>query len=220
MSLTLRDMHIDLPADGWPSLSFDCPATLIQRLRVRYAEPHRHYHTWSHVLACLDARRRITDASLPEVDLALLFHDAVYELLAADNEARSGLLLVEEGRRAWMNEAVLQRARVLVQATKHDRAPAIESEEACIVLDADLSILGADRDAFDAYDRAIRREFASVDATSYAAGRGAVLRSFLERPSIYATRPAQRLWEASARRNLGDALARLVRGDDRLAVAM
>ena len=52
-------------------LSFDCPVSLLDRVSARYAESHRHYHTWDHVLACLDARRQITRAALPEVDLAL-----------------------------------------------------------------------------------------------------------------------------------------------------
>ena len=131
-------MDVQLDADSMPSLSFDCPASLLERVRVRYGEPHRHYHTWAHVLACLDARRRITDAALPEVDMALLFHDAIYEPLATDNEARSGSLLLEEGRRAWMRDDLLRRAQVLVEATRHDNACAVDSEEACIALDADL----------------------------------------------------------------------------------
>ena len=49
-------------------LAFDCPPALLERLRARYAEAHRHYHTWEHILACFDARDRITGAALPEVD--------------------------------------------------------------------------------------------------------------------------------------------------------
>jgi predicted metal-dependent HD superfamily phosphohydrolase len=182
---------------------------LVARLLPRYAEPHRHYHTWSHVLACLEARRAIAGAALPEVDLALLFHDAVYEPLAHENEARSAELLVEEGRRAWLDEHLVQRARPLVLATKHGAGDEVDSEEACIVIDADLSILGADRATFARYEEAVRKEFAMVDDAAYVAGRTAVLRTFLERPSIYLTHRARRLWEASARQNLEESLAAL-----------
>jgi predicted metal-dependent HD superfamily phosphohydrolase len=185
------------------------PPTLLQRLVRRYSEPHRRYHTWAHVLDCLEARRRITTAAIPEVDLALLFHDAVYEPLAGDNEARSAELLVEEGRRAWMEEGVLQRARPLVHATAHAVATEVDSEEACIVLDADLSILGADPSRFDEYERLVREEFGRVDQASYVAGRSAVLCSFLERPSIYLTHRGRRLWESNARRNLEHSVERL-----------
>jgi predicted metal-dependent HD superfamily phosphohydrolase len=202
-------MSAGRPTDLVRRLSFDCPATLLERLAARYAEAHRRYHVWEHIVACFDARDAITDAALPEVDLALLFHDAVYEPLAGDNEARSAELLVEEGRRAWIGERLLRRAVALVAATNHGDASVVDSEEACIVLDADLSILGADVATFEEYERRVRREFAMVDDATYAAGRGRVLRAFLARPSIYATRRGQRLWEAAARCNLEGSLASL-----------
>jgi predicted metal-dependent HD superfamily phosphohydrolase len=200
-----RALHIELAA----RLSFDAPDTFFARLRARYAEAHRHYHTWEHVIACLDARDAITEVRWPAVDLALLFHDAVYEPGAGDNEARSAALLVEEGRRAWIDEHLLQRASKLVEATRRDVQDADESEEACVLRDADLAILGAERPAFDAYEENVRLEHCSLDDATYAAGRRAVLRAFLDRPSIYATQAARRLWEERARANLARSLARL-----------
>jgi predicted metal-dependent HD superfamily phosphohydrolase len=202
-------MDVPLIADLTQRLSLDCPPGLLERLRVRYEEPHRAYHTWEHVLACLDARRRITDTDLPEVDLALLFHDAVYEPLAGDNEARSGLLLIEEGRRAWMNERLLRRAQLLIDATQHGPANEVDSEEACIVVDADLSILGSEPGAFARYEEQVRREYAMVAEAAYVVGRAGVLEGFLSRPTIYATRRGQRLWERRARSNLEASLVRL-----------
>ena len=111
-------------------------------------------------------------------------------------------LLVEEGRRAWIEESVWQRAKVSVEATAHAATLRIDSEEACIVLDADLSILGEEPSRFAEYERQVREEFACIDPGSYAAGRIEVLRSFLARPSIYLTEPGRRLWESNARRNL------------------
>jgi predicted metal-dependent HD superfamily phosphohydrolase len=201
-------MTASRPAELAARLSFDAPASMLERLAARYAEPHRHYHTWAHVLACFEARDLLTRAASPEVDLALLFHDAVYAPLARDNEDVSADLLVEEGRRAWLDDAMLLRARALVAVTKHDAEPT-GSEEACIVVDADLSILGAEVPAFDAYERNVRVEYAAVPNAAYAAGRRAVLEGFLARPAIYATRRGQTLWEARARANLTASLARL-----------
>jgi predicted metal-dependent HD superfamily phosphohydrolase len=194
------------------TLKLDVPDSLQDRLAARYAEPHRRYHTWTHVLACLDARSQLTDAVLPEVDLALLFHDAVYEPLRSDNEARSADLLLAEGRWAWLDDRLLGRAQELVLATAHHGGAATDdSPEACIVVDADLSILGADPATFKAYERDVRAEFGMFDDASYAAGRSAVLRGFLARPAIYATRRGERLWEAQARANLERSLAGLAR---------
>jgi predicted metal-dependent HD superfamily phosphohydrolase len=182
--------------------------TMLERLKARYAEPHRRYHTWSHVEACLEARKRIAPGEMPAVDLALLFHDAIYDPRAHDNEERSAELMVEEARRDGHSEAIIQRAVPLVLATKHAMVVA-ETEEARIVVDADLSILGADEGVFNVYDRAIREEYAFVDDAAYAAGRAAVLGAFLARAAIYGTPAARDLWEDRARKNLARARARL-----------
>jgi len=84
-----------------------------------------------------------------------------------------------------------------------------DSEEACIVIDADLSILGADADAFASYEAQVREEYACVDEATYAEARTRVLLSFLNREAIYATCVGRRLWEARARRNLEGSLGRL-----------
>jgi predicted metal-dependent HD superfamily phosphohydrolase len=196
-------------ADLARRLSFDCPGILLERVARRYAEAHRRYHTLDHVIACLDARAAITRAALPEVDLALVFHDAVYDPLGTDNEARSALLLVEEGRRAWLHDGLVRRAQPLVAATRHGEDAALDSEEACIVVDADLSILGSPLQAFTTYERLVREEYACFDDAAYAVGRAAVLESFLARPTLFATRRAQHLWEAQARSNLERSLAAL-----------
>ncbi len=115
-------MNTDLPVDRATCALPDYPGDLAPRVRARYAEPHRRYHSWTHVLACFDARDRITGAALPEVDLALLFHDAIYVPLAKDSEARSAQLLLDEGRRAWIDDRLLRRAQALVLATNHERS--------------------------------------------------------------------------------------------------
>ncbi len=180
-------------------LSFDCPVGLLTRLEARYGEAHRRYHVWNHVLACFAARDLIAEAS-PATDLALLFHDAIYDPLAHDNEARSAELLVEEGRYANLDERWLAHARELVRATKHDALAT--SEDAGIVVDSDLSILGADAATFDAYEIAVRAEYAFVDDTVFSAGRARILEALLARPLLFATPRARTLWESRARRNL------------------
>lgn len=186
-------------------LSFDCPAGLLTRLEARYGEPHRRYHVWGHVLACFAARDLIAEAS-PATDLALLFHDAIYDPLAHDNEERSAELLAEEGRYANLDERWLAHGCELVLATKHDR-PAT-SDDAGIVVDADLSILGADVATFDAYETAVRAEYAFVDDAAFSAGRSRIVAALLARPFLFATPRARALWEVRARENLARSHAR------------
>lgn len=177
------------------------PDAVRARLVARYGEPHRHYHTWSHVLACLDARERIAPFAPIEVDVALWFHDVIYDPRAHDNEERSAaLMLAELGDSA-------KPAVPLVLATKHSAVP--DTEEARIVVDADLSILGADVATFDTYEHAVRQEYAFVPDDAFRAGRAHVLQSFLDRATIFSTQPARDLWERQARENMTRSLTRL-----------
>ena len=170
-----------------------------------YAEPGRAYHTAAHVRALLDALS-VRGVLTPALALAAWGHDLIYDPRAADNEARSadvfGAWLAAQGAPADLQAEV----RALILATRHT-VPVTTRAEALFV-DADLSVLGADAATFDAYDRAIRVEYAHVPEAAYRAGRAAVLRGFLSRERLYLTSEFAGL-EPQARVNLARALARL-----------
>ena len=71
-----------------------------------YASPARAYHSWSHIAAMLrelDAVRTVPefdDVDFDEVELAIFFHDAVYDPLRQDDEARSAALFRDAASRA------------------------------------------------------------------------------------------------------------------------
>jgi predicted metal-dependent HD superfamily phosphohydrolase len=189
-------------------LSFSCPAWLLDELAVRYAEPQRRYHTAHHVLACFAARERTERVHSKTVDLALLFHDAVYEPLSSDNEKRSALLLREMASRAAIAAAIVDRAAALVLATRHGAAENDDhAPDTAVVLDADLSILGADEATFAQYERDVRAEYAVVDDASYARGRAHVLTAIRSQRPLYRTSAAQELWEDAGRTNLARSLS-------------
>ena len=76
---------------AWRDMGLAAPQGLFERLHAAWSEPWRHYHTPQHLDECLDAlaRERPQARAPGKIALALFFHDAVYELQAADNEARS-----------------------------------------------------------------------------------------------------------------------------------
>lgn len=176
-------------------------------LRQRYAEPGRHYHDQVHVDALLarlrELRDRFVDAEAAE--LAIWFHDAIYNPRAGDNEERSAELarrtLASFGAPAARVDAVSR----LILATKHDAVPA--EADARLVVDLDLGILAAPPADFDAYERAIRAEYAHVPDDAFRAGRAALLRKFLARDRIFGS-DAFDSFESSARVNLNRSLAR------------
>ncbi len=73
----------------------------------------------------------------------------------------------------------------------------------------DLAILGSPQAAFAAYEEAVRREYAWVPEPLWISGRRQVLERFLARPAIYASPQFRASHEASARKNLAQALAGL-----------
>lgn len=195
-------------------LSEHLPESLMADLRRRHAEPHRAYHDWSHIAALLTLHRELANSFADPVAvlLAVLFHDAIYDPRAADNEEQSARLLEEQltGRVA---EGTLRRAAALVRATRAHAVPdglaAPEAADMALFLDMDLAILGAGAEAFDAYERGVRREYAHVPDEAFRAGRAAVLERFTQRERLYFSEWGRARFEAAARANLARSLAAL-----------
>ncbi len=182
-------------------------------LRRQYDRWPRRYHDARHLLACVRACAEVRPL-LPapgEVAFALWFHDAVYRPWRRDNEARSATQARTAAQRLGLGDAFGARVEALVLATAHldARTTAVDDQATDWVLDIDLGILGAPRDAYDRYERDVRREYFWIRPRAWRRGRAAVLRHFLAQPAIYRTPHFHQRLEASARANLERALADL-----------
>jgi predicted metal-dependent HD superfamily phosphohydrolase len=191
---------------------------LKNRLAALYGEPGRHYHDVAHVeaLLALLEEHRAEFADPEAVEAAIWFHDAIYDSRRSDNEARSAALAAKE-LSAVLPPERLARTVAMIEATATHIPPDLGDEaanhDAALFLDMDLSILGASPDAFDAYEAAVRREYAWVEDTAWRSGRTAVLAKFLARPSIFYTETFGQRFEAQARRNIERSLAALAGQD-------
>ncbi|RSZ33826.1 MULTISPECIES: N-methyl-D-aspartate receptor NMDAR2C subunit [unclassified Variovorax] len=190
-------------ADAWHALGVGSPGeALCTELQRRYAEPQRRYHTMQHLGECLAwfEREKALAERPGEVALALWFHDAIYDVHAHDNEARSADWAREALIEAGVDAAAAERVHALVMATRHDAVP--EGRDAELLIDIDLSILGADRARFDEYERQVQAEYAFVPDEVRLPRRRAILQRFLDREAIYATPRMHAQLEARARANL------------------
>ena len=192
-------------SDLWRRLgarSIPDPAPIL----AKWGAPHRHYHGLAHLRHCLAVydRNPLRD---DRVELALWFHDAVYDAQARDNEARSAAWAAELAFAVGLQAAIIDAVNACILATRHRHEPASTAE--ALTVDADLAILGETRVRFARYDAAIRAEYAWVAAEDYRIGRARVLRGFLERSRIFTTTWFHRRYERRARRNLAWALRRL-----------
>ncbi len=193
---------------------FPFPAALGEVLVQAYGEGRRAYHTLAHVLEVarqLEVARALAPLSdLTSVFLAVLFHDAVYDATAKDNEARSAELL-EETVRALDLGLPTKRAKELVIATaSHGTIDPGTDADLALFLDADMAILGAPIEAYDAYEAGVAYEYAEAyPGPLYRAGRAAFLEKLLAKPRLFFTATFHRWLDASARANLRRALESL-----------
>ena len=192
---------------AWQGLGATPPAGLLQALLAAYAEPQRRYHTRQHLAECLAHFEAVQNrAQHPaEVELALWFHDAVYDIKGKDNELRSAQWAAQALGEAGLAEAICGRVHELVMATRHEVLP--EHDDARLLVDIDLAILGADSERFAQYDAQVRAEYAWVPWPIYGIKRKQVLQGFLQRKAIYATPYFHARLEQQAHANLCQAVA-------------
>jgi predicted metal-dependent HD superfamily phosphohydrolase len=89
----------------------------------------------------------------------------------------------------------------MILATKTHNSAGLNSDGK-LFLDLDLSILGADKPGYQAYSRAIRREYSFVPEPLYRNGRQKILQNFLAREFIYLTNVCREKFELQARENI------------------
>ncbi|MFK5920948.1 MAG: hypothetical protein QM496_02115 [Verrucomicrobiota bacterium] len=170
----------------------------------KYTEAQRHYHNLTHIekmLAALDESGQGTDT----IELAIWFHDVVYEPMEACNEADSACFF-EQHLGGLVSGAVAESVSRLILATDPRRQRSGRADED-LLIDIDLNILGSSRREYGQYSKAIREEYRQVAEDDFIAGRRAVLEGFLSQP-IYATVFFSKL-ESSARNNLQQELNEL-----------
>jgi len=185
----------------------DLAGKVFADLSSLYAEDHRKYHNMSHIdrmLGWLDA----TGEGIDSVELAIWFHDAIYDPLGKDNEALSARYFTDH-LGSSVSSSLNEDVERLIMATDASR-PRTGREDENLIIDIDLSILGASPKDYAAYRDAIRHEYSAVPEGKFTAGRAAILRRFLSQP-IYSTGFFGQL-ESQARLNIQGELESLENG--------
>lgn len=181
----------------------DLPPAAAAELLRRYGEPHRAYHDAAHAgLLWLRHLMHGGDPGDRDMALAILFHDAIYEPLAKDNEARSAALLAALVPDAadWVRGAIL--------ATADHAAERGGDCRVLRLLDLDLTPLAERPDVFARNTGLLRREFAAVSDAAWRLGRARLLARLAASERLYRTRLAA-IYEAPARANLTAEIAAL-----------
>jgi len=169
-------------------------------LRRLYGSPDRHFHTLNHIGDCIrhvdEVARLLADADA--VELALWFHDAVYEQGAATNERKSAEMFLE--RSAGASPVFRRRVCGLILATLH--ADTVRGHDRRFIVDIDLAGFGASWDEFMCKGALIRAEFPDLTDAEFYAKQVPFLQRLQQRPYIFATDYYRDRCEATAQDNL------------------
>lgn len=188
-------------ADGQSVL----PTPVAQELLRRWAEPHRHYHSITHLAAGLDALGLLGGQRLELV--AYWFHDAVHSNTTPADEMASAALVARLMTDHLDADEIAEVQRlVMLTAGHHTRPDDPAGQRLC---DADLSGLGADEETYRRNVAGIRAEMPHLSDAQWQAGRSQFLTRFLERDHFFATAAARNWWELRARENLRSELSEL-----------
>lgn len=133
------------------------------------ATRNRPYHNTDHLWQVRETLEQFIEVD-DELITAIDFHDIVYEPGSSENEVRSA------NKAADMYPEHAEFVWKAIMATKYHKATG--NHKIDLFLDADMSILGMPWPQYDAYRKAIRKEYAAFSDEEFKKGRKAFLKSF------------------------------------------
>lgn len=107
----------------------------LKSVKVCYDEPHRVYHTWNHIndmLLLLDTIPDITNDMKVALQVAVVYHDAVYIIGATDNELLSAELFKSNHGTDTLEK------RMIYDAILSTKDHVVTSELSSYLIDLDL----------------------------------------------------------------------------------
>ena len=140
---------------------------------------------------------------LPDaVELAVWFHDAVYQPGNNSNEADSAAMFRHAAGAAA--PLLVDRVASMILDTTHDHKPT--DPNGGFMVDIDLASLGRPWPSFAKDSRLLREEQADVPDTTFFAAQEVFLQKLIERPFLYRTPFFRSRYEQRARANIARAL--------------
>jgi predicted metal-dependent HD superfamily phosphohydrolase len=184
--------------------------SLFKKITEAYQSKERNYHNLKHIEHLLSflKERQAEIKNWQDVQLAVWFHDVIYNTKATDNEIQSAQLAKNELTLLGIpNDSITHVEKLIHTTITHQ--PIDGDSDSEFFLDADLSILGLSEKEYDKYAENIRKEYSWVSKDKYTAGRKNVLENFLARPRIYFTKDAHSKLDTQARINIQREISQL-----------
>ena len=197
--MTDKDKFLDL----WQRIDAKGDGLLVfQKLKELYSEPQRKYHNTNHIHQCLEqfeyVRHLPNDSEA--VEMAIWFHDAIYDPKSSNNEMRSAKFALNVLRLGKLHDSFNMKVSARIIHTRHLRQP--RNIDAQVLVDIDLSSLGKPWTEFLKDSQNFRQEYSFVSDEIFYPERAKILQRFLKRPSIFLTQFFHERYEEQARENL------------------
>lgn len=173
---------------------------LWQEIFDRYSEPHRHYHTMTH----LQSLYRLLLPFEISVDwhtllFSLFYHDSIYDVPSHTNEQASALLAQTRLHALKVPPFRIEQVTEIILATQNHIS---HNKTTQLFLDADLAILGNPPSIYANYLQQIRQEYTIFSDTEYQEGRINFLEAMLGKPQIFYHPMFHKNYEKQAKENL------------------
>jgi len=179
------------------------------RLLESYSKPYRAYHNIVHIVHSLREFEQVRDrADNPKaIEMAIWFHDAIYDTHSTDNEEKSAELAKEKLTQARLPQSFIDRVYQLILVTKYQKIPTEKDFQ--LLADIDFSVLGrSSHEESEEVGKNIREEYGWVPEDIFRERRVAFLEKLLEREHIYLTDYFRGKYEGEARANIKDEISR------------
>ena len=180
----------------------DDSASIHRRLLDGYRETQRHYHTLEHIEHCLNMFDQCKSlASNPDaLELAVWFHDVIFEPGRHDNEAQSAALYQQfsDGAHDTATRSLVDR---LIMATLHD-GNLLQDNDAQYMVDIDLSSFGLSWEDFVHDSDNLRRENPHLGDCEYFHNQSRFQNALLQRERFFQSDFFSQRFEKQARDNV------------------
>jgi predicted metal-dependent HD superfamily phosphohydrolase len=167
-----------------------------------YNSSNRHYHNLQHLQNMYEQLLQVKDLiqDWDTILFSLFYHDIIYNATAKDNEEQSADVAEKRLLQIAYPPEKIQLCVQQIMATK-THTVSLDTDTNYFT-DADLSILGSEWSAYEAYTKAIRKEYSIYPNLLYKPGRRKMLQHFLGMDKIYKTGFFQQKYESVAKENM------------------
>lgn len=182
----------------WESID----SVLYKPLVKKYDEEGRSFHDLTHINDCLDEFDEIKGflKNPLEVELAIWYHDVIYNFLKKDNEEKSAEFFKKSFSNLFGYMPLLKNVSELILTTK-DHIPSKNPDSGYLV-DIDFYSLGVPFEVFVENTNKIRKEYKYFSDADFKKGRIAFLESVLKKDRVYFTDYFHSKYEGRARDNM------------------